>query len=410
MSWTTASSYGETVPDTMGLADARRFQVRHQDLVDLALALAVAAVSMAGTLTGSYGDRYGQVLLLDLAVTLPLALRRRAPLLTFLTILAMIVARALLLGDLEGGGVFFSLIVGGYSLGAHAPLRRALVGILAFVPAMMWAAWLTTGNAFDDLVFIVTLIGGFWLAGRVVWSRNRLLERLVEQSEELRLSREAEARARAAEHRARIGRDVHDVVAHSVSLMVVQAEAGEAQLGHDHPSAECLRAIQRVGRSTLSELRTVLGTIAEDREADAPETTSSGAPRLRDAHRLAADLAEAGLHVDLEIDSAAVEMSEAVELAAYRILQEALTNALRHAPDATVTARVRVVEGELLLDVVSSGGRAAPTRHANGAGRGITGMQERAARQGGEVLAGPTEDGFTVRARIPLRHTAEMPG
>ena len=216
-------------------------------------------LSMVGTLTGTYGDRYGQVLLLDLAVTLPLALRRRAPLLTFLTILAMIVARALLLGDLEGGGVFFSLIVGGYSLGAHAPLRRALVGILAFVPAMMWAAWLTTGNALDDLVFIVTLIGGFWLAGRVVWSRNRLLEKLVEQSEELRLSREAEARARAAEHRARIGRDVHDVVAHSVSLMVVQAEAGEAQLGHDHPSAECLRAIQRVGRSTLSELRTVLG-------------------------------------------------------------------------------------------------------------------------------------------------------
>jgi len=396
--------------DTTALGHARGFQVRRQDLVDLALASAVAALSMAGTLTGTYGHSYGKVLLLDLAVTLPLALRRRAPLLTFLTILAMIVTRAMLLGDLEGGGVFLSLIVGGYSLGAHAPLRRALVGILAFVPAMMWASWLNTGNAFDDLVFIVTLIGGFWLAGRVVWSRNRLLEKLVEQSEELRRSREAEARARAAEHRARIGRDVHDVVAHSVSLMVVQAEAGEAQLAHDHPSAECLRAIQRVGRSTLSELRTVLGAIAEEREADAPETTSSGGPRLRDAHRLAADLTEAGLHVDLKIESAAVEMSEAIELAAYRILQEALTNALRHAPDATVTARVRVADGELLIEVVSSGGRATATRYANGVGRGIKGMQERAARQGGEVLAKPTEDGFTVHARIPLRHTAEIPG
>jgi signal transduction histidine kinase len=396
----------------MGMTDARGFQVRRQDLVDLALALAVAAASMVGTLTGSYGDRYGQVLLLDLAVTLPLAVRRRAPLLTFLTVLAMIVARALLLGDLDGGGVFFSLIVGGYSLGAHAPLRRALVGILAFVPAMMWAGWLTAADWLDDVVFLGTLVGGFWLAGRVVWSRNRLLERLVEQAEELRLSREAEARARAAEHRARIGRDVHDVVAHSVSLMVVQAEAGEAQLGHDHPSAECLRAIQRVGRSTLGELRTVLGTIAEDREEDAPETTSSGGPRLRDAHRLAADLVEAGLHVDLDIESGgAVEMPDDVELAAYRILQEALTNALRHAPDAMVTASVRVAEGELLVDVVSSGGRAAaPTRYADGVGRGITGMQERAARQGGEVLAGPTEDGFTVRARIPLPHTVETPG
>jgi signal transduction histidine kinase len=364
---------------------------------------------MVGTLTGTYGGSTGKVLLLDLAVTLPLALRRRAPLLTFVTVLAMIDARALLLGDLEGGGVFFGLIIGGYSLGAHASLRRALVGILAFLPAMMWAAWLTTGDALDDLVFIVTLIGGFWLAGRVVWSRNRLLERLVEQSEELRLSREAEARARAAEHRARIGRDVHDVVAHSVSLMVVQAEAGEAQLSHDHPSAQCLRAIQRVGRSTLGELRTVLGTMAEDQEADPTGTASHGGPRLRDAHRLAADLAEAGLQVDLKIESGAVEMSDEVELAAYRILQEALTNVLRHAPEAMVTARARVADGDLLVDVVSSGGRATPTQYGNGVGRGVTGMKERAARHGGEVLAGPTEDGFWVRARIPLQHTAEMP-
>src|SRR5262245_27457845 len=94
MSRSTASSYRETVPDTMGLGHIRDFEARHRDLVDLALALAVAAASMAGTLTGTDGDRYGQVLVLDLAVTLPLALRRRAPLLMFLTVLAMIVARA----------------------------------------------------------------------------------------------------------------------------------------------------------------------------------------------------------------------------------------------------------------------------------------------------------------------------
>ena len=146
--------------------------------------------------------------------------------------------RALLLGDLQGAGVFLGVLVGGYSLGAHAPLRPAVAGMVAFVPAIMCASWLDTGDPFDDLAFIVTLVGGFWVAGRVVWSREQLVQRLAEQSEELRRSRDAEARAQAAEQRARIGRDVHDVVAHSVSLMVVQAEAGEAQLAPDHPSAE----------------------------------------------------------------------------------------------------------------------------------------------------------------------------
>ena len=110
------------------------------------------------------------------------------------------------------------------------------------VPVLAFSSWRSTGDPFEDLVFIATLVGGFWVAGRVVWSREQLLRRLAEQAEELELGREAEARARVAEQRARIARDVHDVVAHSVSLMVVQAEAGEAQLSSDEASAECLRA------------------------------------------------------------------------------------------------------------------------------------------------------------------------
>lgn len=382
-----------------------RFQ--RQDLADLALAVIIAVLAMVGTLTGSYGDRYGLVLVLDLAITLPLALRRRYPLATFLTILAMIDVRALLLSDLDGAGVFLGLLVGVYSLGAHARLRRAVAGIIAFVPAIIWASWLTTGNPFEDLAFIVTLVGGFWLAGRVVWSRNRLVEQLAEQAEELRRSREAEARARVAEQRARIGRDVHDVVAHSVSLMVVQAEAGEAQLAHDHPSSECLRAIQRVGRSTLAELRTVLGALADDRD-QIPARSSTGGPGLRDVNLLAANLAEAGLHVDLHVEGDVGIIAGGVDVAAYRILQEALTNALRHAPGARVSACVNVTPGEVIVDVVDSGGtRVALTPDVNGTGRGLIGMQERAALYGGEVQAGPTDDGFQVHARIPDPFTAE---
>ena len=183
---------------------------------------------------------------------------------------------------------------------------------------------------------MVTLIGGFWLAGRVVWSRNRLLERLVEQSEELRLSREAEARARAAEHRARIGRDVHDVVAHSVSLMVVQAEAGEAQLPADDTLRRSAsgRSSGWAGRRWASSAPSSGPSPRTGRQA--PRTDRPTRPALGCVTRTAlGDLAEAGLHVDLQIDSRRSRCPKGVELAAYRILQEALTNALRHAPDAT---------------------------------------------------------------------------
>ena len=395
-------SYREMVLDRARTGFSR-FQ--RQDLADLALAVIIAVLAMLGTLTGSYGDRDGLVLLLDLAITLPLALRRRYPLATFVTILAMIDVRALLLSDLDGAGVFLGLLIGVYSLAAHARLPRAVAGIIAFVPAIIWASWLTTGNPYEDLAFIATLVGGFWLAGRVVWSRNRLVEQLAEQAEELRRSRDAEARARVAEQRARIGRDVHDVVAHSVSLMVVQAEAGEAQLAHDHPSSECLRAIQRVGRSTLNELRTVLGALADDRDRIQARSTTGG-PGLRDVHLLAADLAEAGLHVDLQVEGDVGTIAGGVDVAAYRILQEALTNTLRHSPGARVSACVSVTPGEVIVDVVDSGGtRVAPD--ANGTGRGLIGMQERAALYGGQVQAGPTDDGFQVHARIPDPFTTE---
>ena len=139
-----ASPYRGTVLESMWtrLPDRRR-----QDLADLALAGLVAALAVTETMTGSYGTpEFGRALLVDLAVTLPLALRRRHPLATFLVILLVIDLRALLLGDLDGAGVFLGLLIGGYSLGAYAPLRRALIGMAAFVPAMMYASWLNIGD------------------------------------------------------------------------------------------------------------------------------------------------------------------------------------------------------------------------------------------------------------------------
>jgi signal transduction histidine kinase len=379
---------------------------RRQDLADLALAGLIATLAVAETMAGGYEPAQSDtsVILLDLAVTLPLAVRRRHPVATFLAILVAIDLRALALGDIDSAGVFFGLLVGGYSLGAHTQLRWALAGMVAFIPAMMWANWLDVGNPFNDLDFMLTLVGGFWLVGRVVWSRNRLVDRLAEQSEELRRSREAEARARAAEQRARIGRDVHDVVAHSVTLMVVQAEAGEAQLEADHPSVDCFQAIQRVGRSTLVELRGVLGGLGEESVPTLPQGTTG--PGLHDAGRLGADLVEAGLDLELRVEPGGDDLTPDLDLAAYRILQEALTNALRHCPGAHVDARVHVTPEEIVIEVTDDG--SGPHRTSRpGSGRGLAGMRERAHAHGGDITAGPVGTGFTVRARLPLQGSPE---
>jgi signal transduction histidine kinase len=388
-------------------------RLRREDWVDLGLVGLMAVVVTLDGFSHTLGTTgQGGTLAWGLAEIAPLAVRRRFPVAMWLTVLALVAAQAAATGTNEGFGVFFALLVGAYSVGAHTPRRTAVLLLLLLVPVVMYTNWRSTGHLLDDTVFIVTLMSGFWIAGRVVWSRNQLVLRLAEQSEDLRRGRAAEARALAAEQRERIARDVHDVVAHSVSLMVVQAEAGEAQLPADDASAECLRAIQRVGRSTLTELRGLLSALGEDTgatTADQPDPTRAPSPRLRDADLLVGELAAAGLAVDLSVEGDARELPAGVDLAAYRILQEALTNALRHAGAASVRARVVVAPDEVVVDVVDVGGGPRLNGHDVQGGRGLAGMRERARLYGGEVQAGPTADGFRVHARIPVPAVAAVP-
>ena len=395
-------------------ARALAARLRREDWVDLALVAIFAVVVLVDGFSHTLGTTgEGATIAWGLAAIAPLAVRRRFPLVVWLAILSLVTAQAAVIGSNEGFGVFFALLVGVYTVGAHTPRRTAVVSLFLLVPVVAYTNWRSTGDLLGDTVFIVTLTAGFWSAGRVVWSRNQLVLRLAEQSEDLRRGRAAEARALAAEHRERISRDVHDVVAHSVSLMVVQAEAGEAQLPADGPAAaESLRAIQRVGRSTLTELRGLLSALGEDDDATAPgtpEATRAPSPRLRDADLLAGELAAAGLAVELSLEGDAGQLTAGVDLAAYRILQEALTNALRHAGAATVRARVVAAPDEVVVDVVDFGGRPRMSGHDPHGGRGLVGMRERARLYGGEVQAGPTDDGFRVHARIPVPAVAAVP-
>ena len=172
---------------------------------------------------------------------LPLAVRRRFPVAVWVTVLTVATLEATLQGSNESVGLFFGLLVGCYTVAAYRSRRSAVLCLLLMLPVVAYSNW--RSQHVDDLVFIVVLTGGFWIVWPGWWSREQLAHRFADQAEELQRSREGAARALVAEQRARIARDVHDVVAHSVSLMVVQAEAGEAQLSPEEPSAECLRAI-----------------------------------------------------------------------------------------------------------------------------------------------------------------------
>jgi signal transduction histidine kinase len=303
-------------------------------------------------------------------------------------------------------GVFFALLVSIYTLAAHCPLRQALAGLLLVVPVMAFSNWRQGLNPVEDLDFIVALVVGFWAVGRVVRSRQRMVEQLSAQAEELERRRGAEARALVAEQRARIAGDLHDVLAHSVSVMVVQAEAAEALLPDTDRSGQAMRAVQDTGRATLAELRQVLGTLgAGAADADVERAGRVPSPRLQDADQLVDQLRAAGLDVRLTAEGLLTDLPVGIDLAAYRVLQEALTNALRHAGRTNVVAAVRVSADDVVVDVVDDGPAPDSPRQLAlcGAGQGLSGMRERVRRYGGELQSGPAGAGFRVRARIPIQ-------
>jgi signal transduction histidine kinase len=237
----------------------------------------------------------------------------------------------------------------------------------------------------------------FWTVGRVVWSRRLYVNRLEAQTEELRQARDAAAGAAIAEERARIARDMHDVVAHGVSVMVGHAEAAEALLDRPDRAAESLRAIQRSGRAALADLRRIVGVLRADK--DSAELLP--APGLKDADELVARMTDAGLNIALEIRGEPGPLPDGVELAAYRVLQEALTNTLRHAGPTRATAIVTYGGADLTVDVCDEGPARGHIRSSTTGGHGLAGARERLTLYGGELIAGPSGAGFRVHARIP---------
>jgi signal transduction histidine kinase len=238
-----------------------------------------------------------------------------------------------------------------------------------------------------------------WAVGTMVHNRQRIASSLADRAQRLEAEQELVAHAAVLDERVRIARELHDVVAHSVSVMVIQAVAGRKTLAAGRDGADgAFEAIEATGQQALTEMRRLLGVLRH--VEDAPQLVPQ--PGLNQLAALVERAREAGLGVDLAIEGAVRPLSPGTDLSAYRILQEALTNVIKHAPGAQTTVRVRYGERDVTLDVADTGGAGAASPPISG-GHGIVGMRERAALYGGTLHAGPRDGGgFAVRVRLPI--------
>ena len=339
-----------------------------------------------------------------LAQTLPLAWRRRHPLVVSLVTGLATAGYGLapypdLAMPVPVGG-----LVGMYSVAAWGSRRAALVagGVAAAVVAVVMSLPRTDADLVDA-AFASLGLAGAWVLGDRARVQRALAAELSDRAVRLEREREGEARRAVASERARIARELHDVVAHHVSMMVVQAEAGPLAVERDPArAAGAFEAIAATGRQALVEMRRLLGVLRGDGQAPslAPQ------PGLDQVPSLVEQVGRAGLEVELVVEGEKAPLPAGVELSAYRIVQEALTNAVRHAGPGRARVLVRYGERDLELTVRDEGGGGGaapaggpPTR----SGQGLVGMRERVSLFGGELHAGPGPDGgFTVAARLPL--------
>jgi signal transduction histidine kinase len=338
---------------------------------------------------------------LTAAALLSLALRRRLPVPVLAFVAVTNVALTALGYELLLAPAL-AYLVAIYTVAAHRGLATSLpAGVAALAVFVVEAA----GYGFWQLINNTVLFVGIWWLGRSLRLRRAYLDELEARAQRLERAREADSRAARAEERSRIARELHDVVAHHVSVMTVQAGAARRVL-HRDPEAvqDALTTIEQMGRTALGEMRRLVGVLRT--EAEPVRTELSPQPGVHDVNRLIDQLRETGLHVQLWIEGESRSLSPGVDLAAFRLVQEALTNTLKHAgPQARAWVRIQYADRQLKVEVEDDGrGLVAGLGEAGGGnGHGLLGMRERVALYGGDLRIGPRSGGgFEVRARFPL--------
>lgn len=355
--------------------------------------LAIGEVSLRGL------DERVPLLVLAVLVSLSLAWRTRAP----LAVLAANVAGAVAI-DLAAAPDDYPwtlglvLLICVYTVGAHVEGWRADVarGLLA---ALVFSTLVTSAdraggnypfNAAVGVTFLVIVLSGAWLAGRFMRRRRHQRRAAI-------VEREQRERAVLRAERARIARELHDVVAHAISVILLQARgAGHALAEHPADAGEALAAIETTAARALAEMRRLLMVLRADEE----DLAVSPQPSLSEIEALIGQVRAAGLPVELRVTGKRAELPAGVDLCGYRVVQEALTNALKHAGPATATVLLRYAGDAVTVEVADTGGGSAAEVTP---GAGLAGMRERVALLGGRLESGPRANGgFVVSAWLPL--------
>ncbi|MBX3193726.1 MAG: sensor histidine kinase [Microbacteriaceae bacterium] len=356
-------------------------------LPDLVLAAAATIVAVASVLTGNPDEGPTAITLpVALVTTIALIWRTRAPWLTAALVLAAGLVQTVTSRSPGSLWALVVLIIVMYSIAAHHREGvAALIGI-AFVAILLIEERIDNG---PDYLFIAVLFGGTWLLGRAsrLW-RGRVTRAEREKTHLARLA--------VADERIRIARELHDIVAHSLSVISVQSDAAAAALDHDPARArEPLRVIGESARRSLHEMREVLHLLrtGEGEPLQPAAGLDAVAGLIEDGRRR-------GLDIESELPAAGTTLPAVTDLAAYRIVQEALTNAVKHAPGSRVRVRVRPEADLLDIEVVDDGGTGAP--HPGGSGVGLVGIRERAEALRGTFEAGRIARGFRVHVTLPI--------
>jgi signal transduction histidine kinase len=290
-----------------------------------------------------------------------------------------------------------------WTAAARLPTASSLLGLGLVTAASVASLQGPGSNLLENLAWVSILLGGVWGVSRALRSRAELIVKLQQATFELEESRAAQTRAELVAERARIARELHDVVAHAVSVMVIQTAAARKVLPPEaHRSAAALAAVEESGRQALTELRHLLLVL---RPAD-ESTGLTPQPGLRELPELLERLETAGLHVTVTETGPAAALPSGTSLTAYRVIQEALTNVLRHAGTNTARLHLAYSHGALEIDATNDGPRVQPPARTGG-GLGLIGMQERVSSHGGSLSYGPLPaGGFRLHATLPGRTDA----
>jgi signal transduction histidine kinase len=373
---------------------------------DSALALAAAGLSTAifvfdpafrGLPRGRFVLGCGLVLL----HTVPLAARRRFPLAVLATSVASGLAFAAL--DLSPDLLWMTFLVAVYSVAAYGSRWVSLAGLVVAEVGSV-ANQLTPGRfQAPTVISNALLIAAVWLLGHFVGVRRVYVGQLEERTAELEQAREELARRAVTEERLRLARELHDVVAHAMSVIAVQSGVG-AHIANTQPeeAAKALVAIEATSRGALEELRRLLGVLRQEHE---PQGDLAPVPGLADLDSLLAEVSKAGLAVKLRVNGTRPPVPAGVDLSAYRIVQEALTNVVKHAGPAHAQVTIGYRDQDVTVEVTDDG-QGAVTSGSDGqagSGHGLIGMRERVQAFGGDLQTGPRPGGgFRVAARLPL--------